>query len=115
MSPPTCGYKEHILVGPNTITKRLRFGGSLASTPVCWYPDLETREVRGKRAMVGKGVILLCAEMHTEFGCAFVFYHHLLVEFPHSDPLAPKVRRLQYGPKWQVQGDAVTLKKSSPN
>ena len=46
---------------------------------------------------------------------AFVFYHHLLVEFPCSDPLAPKVRRSWYGPKRQVQGDLVTLEKSSPN
>ena len=38
-----------------------------------------------------------------------------LVVFPHSDPLALRVGRLWYGPKRQVQGDPVTLEKSSPN
>ena len=48
-------------------------------------------------------------------GCAFVFYHHHLVVFPRSDPLALWVGQLWYGPKQQVQGDLVTLEKSSPN
>ena len=48
-------------------------------------------------------------------GRAFVFYHHHLVVFPRSDPLALWVGWSWYGPKQQVQGDPVTLEKSSPN
>ena len=33
----------------------------------------------------------------------------------HARTPSPLVGRLRYGPKWQVQGDPVTLEKSSPN
>ena len=33
----------------------------------------------------------------------------------HARTPSPLVGRSRYSPKWQVQGDPVTLKKSSPN